>query len=276
MFEKIDLFNNINISKIKLDSIPWNAIIADKSLLYSAIADLLLNEENMLYYATNKESSKTLDDTRKYIKRLIESGNLTTNLDDVLKCIGWNNSIDINNLTFQGDLAEYLMNILIDKFIDAKTIISKISLKTSPRMPIFGNDNVYYDFDNDILYFGESKFYNNFKSALRRAETSIDEHNNVEEVSFVRTHTSAFIAENGQKRDKLVEKFENIYSSNINIKSIIFIINDDIYCKKDYEADMISYFNSIEKINEISNEIIFVFLPILSKEEFLKYFIGRL
>ena len=168
------------------------------------------------------------------------------------------------------------MNILIDKFIDAKTIISKISLKTSPRMPIFGNDNVYYDFDNDILYFGESKFYNNFKSALRRAETSIDEHNNVEEISFVRTHTSSFIAENGHKRDKLVEKFENIYSSNINIKSIIFIINDDIYCKKDYEADMISYFNSIEKINEISNEIIFVFLPILSKEEFLKYFIGRL
>ena len=276
MFEKIDLFNNINISKIKLDSIPWNAIIADKSLLYSAIADLLLNEENMLYYATNKESSKTLDDTRKYIKRLIESGNLTTNLDDVLKCIGWNSLIDINNLTFQGDLAEYLMNILIDKFIDAKTIISKISLKTSPRMPIFGNDNVYYDFDNDILYFGESKFYNNFKSALRRAETSVDEHNNVEEISFVRTHTSSFIAENGQKRDKLVEKFENIYSSNINIKSIIFIINDDIYCKKDYEADMISYFNSIEKINEISNEIIFVFLPILSKEEFLKYFIGRL
>lgn len=276
MFEKINLFNNKSILKIKLDGIPWNTIVADKSMLYSSIVDLLLNEENMLYYATNKDSSKTLDDTRKYIKRLIKNGNLKTSLDDVLKCIGWDNTTDINNLTFQGDLAEYLMNILIDKFTNTKTIISKISLKTSSKMPIYGNDNVYYDFDNDILYFGESKFYNNFKNALRRAELSLNEHNNVEEICFVRTHTSSFIAENGKKRDKIIEKFENMYASDISIKSIIFIINDDIYYKNDYETDMTSYFKTIEKIDEISNEIIFVFLPILSKEEFLKYFVGRL
>ena len=276
MFENVDLFNNMNILKIKLNGISWNTIFADKCILYSAVTDLLLNEENMLYYATNKESSKTLDETRKYIQRLIKNGNLTASLNDVLKCIGWDNTIDISNLTFQGDLAEYLMNILVDTFTNTKTIISKISLKTSPKMPIFGNDNVYYDFDNDILYFGESKFYSDFKSALRRAEQSLSEHNNIEEISFVRMHTSSFIAENGQKRDKIVEKFESMYVSDINIKSLIFIINDDIYYKNDYENDMVSYFESMDKINEISNEIIFVFLPILSKEEFLKYFVGRL
>ncbi len=276
MFDKIDLFENDKISKIRLKSISWDELFDDKTILYKSICDLLLNEENLLYYVTQKESSKTLVETRKYVKRLIENGNVLNSINDIFNSIGWNKDIDILNTTFQGDLAEYLMSILLDKITNIETLISKISFKTSPNMPVYGNDNVYYDYENDTLYFGESKFYNDIEQALNKAMKSIEKHATIEEISFVRNHTSAFIAENGEKRTRMVEKFEQNFADNINIKSIIFIVNDDIYEKDKYETAVLSYFKTIDKIEEVSSEIIFVFLPILSKTDFLNYFVGRL
>lgn len=276
MFEQIMLMENDRLSKVRLSKISWESLFEDKTILYQAICDLLLNEENLLYYVSLKESTKTLNETKEYIKKLRSSGNIYTVVEDLFNSIGWNKNINITNTVFQGDLAEYLMSILLDKITNIETLISKISFKTSSSMPVYGNDNVYYDFENDILYFGESKFYNNVDSALEMAVSSIKKHATVEEISFVRNHTVAFLAENGEKRNKIIEKFEQVYASDIDIKSIIFIVNDDVYKKEDYENIIFKYFRSVDKINEFSSEVILVFLPILSKEEFLKYFVRRL
>ena len=254
--------------KIKIKNITWEELFKDKTILYRAICDILLNEENLLYYATQKDSSKTLLDTREYIKRLMVNGSLIYLIDDIFNALGWNRDIDINN-------SEYLMSILLDKITNIKTLISKISYKTSPLMSVYGNDNVYYDYDNDILYFGESKFYKNVEEGLKAAIDSIKKHSSVEEISFVRNHTTSFIAENGEKRFKIIEKFETAYSEDINIKSIIFVINEDIYTKKDYEEVIIKYFGNYEILESQTAEIILVFLPILSKKEFLEYFVRR-
>ena len=131
----------------------------------------------------------------------------------------------------------------------------------------------YYDYENDILYFGESKFYKNVEDGLKAAMDSIKKHSNVEEISFVRNHTTSFIAENDEKRFKVIEKFETAYTEDISIKSIIFIINEDIYNKTNYEEVIIKYFGNIEMLESQTAEIILVFLPILSKEEFLEYFV---
>ena len=276
MFEQIMLMENDRLSKVRLSKISWESLFEDKTILYQAVCDLLLNEENLLYYVSLKESTKTLNETKEYIKRLRSSGNIYSVLEDLFNSIGWNKNINITNTVFQGDLAEYLMSILLEKITNIETLISKISFKTSSSMPVYGNDNVYYDFENDILYFGESKFYNNVDSALEMAVSSIKKQATVEEISFVRNHTVAFLAENGEKRNKIVEKFEQVYASDIDIKSIIFIVNDDIYKKEDYENRILKYFHSVDKINEFSSEVILVFLPILSKEEFLNYFVRRL
>lgn len=276
MFTDINLFNDSNIKKIKLRCISWENLFKDKTILYGALCDLLLNEENLLYYATQKESSKTLAETRAFVKKLLKNGNLYMAVDDIFNGIGWNKEINISNTIFQGDIAEYLMSILLDRITNVETLISKISFKTSHHMPVYGNDNVYFDYDSDTLYFGESKFYSDVDEALNQAEISIKKHSTIEEISFVRNHTSAFIAENGEKRLKIVEQFEENYIENIDVKSIVFIVNDDIYMKEDYEARLLKRYMEIDKVKEISSEIIFVFLPILSKREFLTYFVGRL
>ena len=273
MFTKRILLENDNVIKIRIKNITWEELFNDKTILYKALCDILLNEENLLYYATQKDSSKTLLDTREYIKNLIANGSLVYLIDDIFNALGWNRNINIKNTIFQGDIAEYLMSILLDKITNIETLISKISYKTSPSMPIYGNDNVYYDYENDILYFGESKFYKNIEDGLKAAMDSIKKHSNVEEISFVRNHTTSFIAENGEKRFKVIKEFETAYTEDISMKSIIFIINEDIYNKTDYEEVIIKYFGNIEMLESQTAEIILVFLPILSKEEFLEYFV---
>lgn len=276
-FGEVRLFDNENIKKIRLTAYKWEELIGNKEILYKALCDLLLSEENLFYYASQKESTKTLVDTRKYIKKLIDKDIIDSTIEDVLSGIGWKKEqININSTHFQGDLAEYLMCILLDKITNVDTIISKVSLKTSPRMPSYGNDNIYYDYEKEILYYGESKFYDNVSSAIKRAKESLEQHANAEEFSFIRSHDNVIIAEDGTKRIKIIEELEEKSIEEITIKSIFFIANDDIYLKADYESKVIERFESIEDLNIKSAELIMVFLPILSKGEFLNYFKGRL
>lgn len=275
MFGKNNLLNSENLMKIRIKNLSWDSLFKDKEILYNAICDLLLDDENLLYYATQKESTKTIIDTKNYVKKLIENNCLIYAIEDIFNSLGWNKNINIENTIFQGDLAEYLMSILLDKITNVDTLISKISYKTSPSMPIYGNDNIYFDYENDTLYFGESKFYKNASDGLEAAIESIKKHANVEEISFVRNHTSAFIAENGEKRFKIIEKFETAYVTDLNIKSIIFVINDDVYEKVDYEETLINFYGSEDNVKTKTSEVIIVFLPILSKKEFLNYFVRR-
>lgn len=274
-FEKVKLYNGENKIKVRLSQISWDDLFNDKSILFNAISDLILDEKNLLYYATQKESTKTVADTKKYVDSLIKNNNLIYAIDDVFNSLGWNDEINIENTRFQGDLAEYLMSILLDKFTNVETLISKISFKTSSKMSVYGNDNFYFDYENDILYFGESKFYQEASKGLDEALKSIKKHSTIEEISFVREHTSSFIAENDEKRIKVVEKYENAYIDNLNIRSIIFIMNQDIYKKESYEEMLIDYFKDMESLQQKTEEIILVFLPILSKKEFLEFFVRR-
>ena len=276
MFHEIKLLNDDELIKIRISKLSWEELFENKSFLYEKIADLLLDEENLLYYASQRESSKTLADTKKYIKKLIENGTLQLNINEILNTIGWNESADVNNTVFQGDIAEYLMSIFVDRLASPETLISKISLKTNSGMPVYGNDNYYYDYDNEILYFGESKFYSNAKPALKNALKSIKEHDSVDEIMFVKNHSSSFIADNNEKREKIVEIFDEVSIENVKTKSIIFVMNDDIYSKEDYEELLLKYFNGLDNVKAETIDLILVFFPILSKDEFLNYFYRRI
>lgn len=276
-FIDINLFNNENIKKIRLKSYSWEELIGDKTILYEAICDLLLDNENLFYYATQKESTKTLKDTRLYVKKLLDKKIIDRNIDDVFKFIGWDKEkLNINSTIFQGDLAEYLMSILIDRVTNIDTLISKISLKTSPKMPSYGNDNIYYDYENEIFYYGEAKFYENLEAAISRAKVSLAEHANSLEFSYIKTHDNVIIAKNDTKKVNIVEILEGKSMNEVSIKSISFIVNDDVYLKDDYESKIVNSFGTIEDVEIKSAEMIMIFLPILSKDEFLKYFRSRL
>lgn len=81
----------------------------------------------------------------------------------------------ISQKTAHGELGELILFTLLDVYFRAPKILSKVSLKSNSRMPVFGADAVHGQFvDGGFkLYLGESKLYKEFKSAIPKAVKSI-------------------------------------------------------------------------------------------------------
>jgi hypothetical protein len=81
----------------------------------------------------------------------------------------------LSQKTAQGELGELLLFTLLDVYVGAPKILSKITLKTSRKMPAFGADAVHAQYINDELrlYLGESKLHKSFNGAATKAVTSI-------------------------------------------------------------------------------------------------------
>ncbi len=77
--------------------------------------------------------------------------------------------------TAKGELGELLLFTLLDVYFEAPKILSKISLKTSRRMPVYGADAVHAQYVNGglRLYLGESKLHKKFDSGATSAVQSI-------------------------------------------------------------------------------------------------------
>lgn len=77
--------------------------------------------------------------------------------------------------TAKGELGELILFTLLDVYYGAPKILSKVSMKTNPRMPIFGADAVHGQFNDGQfrLYLGESKLHKDFKGAAKSAAGSI-------------------------------------------------------------------------------------------------------
>ena len=81
----------------------------------------------------------------------------------------------ISQKTAQGELGELILFTLLDVYFEAPKLLSKISTKTSRRMPVYGADAVHGQFVNGKfrLMLGESKLHEDFHSAATKATDSI-------------------------------------------------------------------------------------------------------
>lgn len=77
--------------------------------------------------------------------------------------------------TAKGELGELILFTLLDVYLAAPKLHSKISMKTSPKMPVFGADAIHGQFINGELriYLGEAKLHAKFKGAATAAVKSI-------------------------------------------------------------------------------------------------------
>ncbi len=278
-FVKTVLNNNDHRFKIKLKDVSWDVLLASKEILFESICDLLLNYENLLFYASQKASCKTLKSLKEEIIRVSLLGKLDDCIDDILRALGWfpAESINIDLDIFSGDVGELLMCILIDRLDISKTLISKVSLKTSPRVSAFQNDNVFYDLDRKILYFGESKFYTSLYQALHNAIASLKTHSkSFEELSYIRTHTAAFIADNEETKTRLIEELEYVRKEDVSISSITFVMGEDKYLKADIEHDLNLFASDFDSSSIPFCNCYVIVLPVLDKREFLQHLKDRI
>lgn len=77
--------------------------------------------------------------------------------------------------TAKGELGELILFTLLDVYFKAPKLLSKVAMKTSPTVPVFGGDAVHGQFEGSEfrLYMGESKLHKTFSSAATKAVNSI-------------------------------------------------------------------------------------------------------
>jgi len=77
--------------------------------------------------------------------------------------------------TAKGELGELILFTLLDVYLEAPKLISKISANSAQKMPVFGADGVHGQFyDGKFkLFLGESKLYKDFKAGASAAAKSI-------------------------------------------------------------------------------------------------------
>jgi len=98
----------------------------------------------------------------------------------------------LSKKTAHGELGELILFTLLDVYLGAPKILSKVSQKSSRRMPVYGADAVHAQYvDGGLrLYLGESKLYKTFNNAATQATKSIsnalDSYNH--EFSLIETH----------------------------------------------------------------------------------------
>lgn len=159
----------------------------------------------------------------------------------------------ISRKTAHGELGELLLFTLLDVYLGAPKILSKISMKTSRRMPVYGADAVHAQFvDGNLrLYLGESKLHKTFTSAASDAVKSIAtaRANYEQEFDLIETHIN-FPEINEHLEKKLISAlnpFEDAFDHSAMLYSPCFIGFAEPKCFLEEEAYLDNYKNIATK-----------------------------
>ena len=81
------------------------------------------------------------------------------------------------NTKRSGEFGELIAYLLMEWVIGAPQVVAKMSLKTNPEMPVYGSDGIHLKYDAAadrlLVYFGESKSYEQVTAAIKDAVSSV-------------------------------------------------------------------------------------------------------
>ncbi len=196
----------------------------------------------------------------------------------------------ISQHTAQGELGELILFTLLDVYLEAPKLLSKISTKTSRRMPVFGADAVHGQFyDGKFrLMLGESKLHQDFNSAATKATESIKSAKDTYQTEFDLLDSNMdFPNMNSDLEDYLLEILDPF--SNVDLDEVLhspcFIgfsnpdllkINGDDFEKSYIEMacqHVGNYFGKIEEQGITIDKTMLILLPFDSVPDLVKHFI---
>lgn len=149
--------------------------------------------------------------------------------------------------TAQGELGELLLFTLLDVYLGAPKILSKVAHKSARRIPVFGADAVHAQHvDGSFrLYLGESKLYKGFKGAATKATKSISNalENYEHEFDLIETHINFPEMDDELEQELLavLNPFDNDNVGEEVLYSPCFIGFAEPSCFKDEETYIKSY-----------------------------------
>ncbi|PSU67400.1 HamA C-terminal domain-containing protein, partial [Photobacterium phosphoreum] len=184
----------------------------------------------------------------------------------------------ISKHTAKGELGELILFTLLDVYLSAPKLLSKVSMKTVPTMPVFGADAVHGQMVNGEfrVYLGESKLYKNFTSAATNAASSIESAKSKFDIEFDLLDSHMDFPNLNPELEDIILSILNPYTSVDNIKHIhspcfIGFTQPDIIYENDidyiesykYTANKYvkDFFTKIESKGLSVNEVTLLMLP---------------
>jgi len=251
--------NENDLNKIKMKFFSWSELLESNNILFNEINEKIFNKENVLKIASTYAPKIKYTDKQKELKYF-----------DALKSIGFisETGIKTSSTTLHGDIGEFLMHIMLSQFLseqsNEKYIYPKLVFKTSPNMPVYGNDGTIYLKDKKEIYYLEAKFYSDLNRAINKAVESLTDHNEVNQEDF--NHKIEFFR--NIKTDELFEVVE--IDEEVKENLVLFLICDDF---REYD-DILKVVKENTKLENLKNNfnIVLFVLPILNKQEYLNLF----
>ena len=254
--------NKQDLNKIKMKFFTWSELLDSSSILFNEINEKIFNKENVLKIASTYTPKIKYTDKQKKLKYF-----------DALKSIGFisKTGIKTSSTTLHGDIGEFLMHIMLSQFLseqsNEKYIYPKLVFKTSPKMPVYGNDGTIYLKDKKEIYYLEAKFYSDLNKAINKAVESLTTHNEVSQEDL--NHKIELFR--NIKTDELYEVIE--IDEEVKENLVLFLICDD-FREYDEIFKVVKENSKLKKLKNNFNIVLFV-LPILNKQEYLNFFSAK-
>jgi hypothetical protein len=151
-----DVTGNLRFHHLKIDGNGRPMVKALAEMLYDYIITYCIASKNRPELLTPQQSTRLTKEARKLFRH--------PNIDD---------GSDDNT----GEAGEALLFFLTEAILQAPQIVAKMELKTNHSDEVKGSDGIHAKWNQDDcvvdFYFGESKLYKSFSSAMASALTSI-------------------------------------------------------------------------------------------------------
>lgn len=275
-------------------------LYVEKENFYNLLFKYFFSEERLLKYVENKESVHFMPTKANYsklfknLKKFIDSEN--TKFDKSKFCAELEKFIKVDGLDEEsllkfrkdkiGKIGEYIFSIILLEYFGMTCIIPKLTMITDPNMSVFGIDTLFYDKKNDMLLFGESKFYANLNDGISALQKSLLNYEKQIEDEYLLVLSNIDNYKIPIMENKYIQSVEECFTfrefiERENIKSIgipLFVMHGG----KIESSKILKEFNKIDQktLFNLNTTYFCISLPIIDKEqfksEFLKFIYGRI
>lgn len=205
-----------------------------------------------------------------------------------------------------GEPGELILYVIMEYFLDAPQIVSKMYYKQNTKLPVFGSDGLHIGYDkqnnNLIVYFCESKMYQDVGDSLTKIKESIENLVSIQDGTCQKQRDlkiiNDFMEVKDEQEKQLLLSYLDPYSPNSNnvkeIFSCMTIFNSKIYKRmvgktkdeikqlfkdeyKDLAEDIVNKFVATIKESNIKNlEFNFIVLPVDDVDNIRSKFFAKL
>ncbi|MBE6151570.1 MAG: DUF1837 domain-containing protein [Firmicutes bacterium] len=261
---------------------------------YDELIEFFFKEEKLLSYIKNKTSIKFDASIQQFVSLyktlngFIDDENLQININDLKKelskYIDWENYSDDELLKLRrdkiGKVGEYIFHNILADYFKFTCILPKLILTTNKNMSIFGIDVIFWNNEEKMLLFGESKVSKSLDKGIALINQSLSNYEHQIKEEYRTILSSELLSINLPEEMKSYigkalnfDKFIKIAKIN-KIGVPIFIMNGN-----DSEPEEIS--NKLNKINKTKfmnlDTIYYVInIPIIDKNIFQSKIINYL